>query len=185
MPRPSIHPVGRPRWLLPFATLAFLCAPGLTFAQGLEYRVKAAFLFNFAKFAEWPDSAGLPNAELTIAVWAPDEPYRAIAAALVDKTVGRRKIVVTRFDPAAPPPQILFIHENSEPVPDDLLQQLFDSHVLAVGESPGFAARYGIIGLVPRGDSLRFQVNITAAERAGLRLSGQLARLAEIVKDSR
>ncbi len=159
-------------------------APGELRAQSLEYRVKAAFLFNFAKFAEWPASAHLPEDELHIAIWAPEEPYRAIAAALAHKIVGRRKIVVSRFDANEPPPHILFVHEDSEPIPSELLRKLFDAHVLPVGESPGFAARYGIIGFVPRGDSLRFQVNIGAAEQAGVRLSGQLARLAEVVKSS-
>ncbi|MCF3649139.1 YfiR family protein [Synoicihabitans lomoniglobus] len=153
------------------------------FAQSVEYRVKAAFIFNFARFVEWPPSASNQHTPIDLAIWAPDEPYEVIAAALADKVVGKRKVRVGRFNPDGPMPHILFVHDAQEPIPQGLQRRLVAAHVLVVGQSTDFAAKYGIIGLVPRGDSLRFQINLHAAERSGLRLSGQLARLAEIVKD--
>lgn len=184
------------RWFLPQPTrlaargsrhrgllLAALCLPLLAHGQGLEYRVKAAFLFNFAKFVEWPADSLPERVPLRVAILAPGGAFEVMADALAGKEVAGHTLAVLPFDPDAAPPHILFVHAEEEPLPAELPPALAAAHVLLVGESPGFAARYGIIGLVPRGDSLRFQINLAAARRAGLNLSGQLARLAEIVPD--
>ncbi len=146
-----------------------------------EYQLKAAFVLNFAKFVTWP---ALPPATIEIAIWAPENIYDTMAAALSEKTVAERRLQLRRFSADGPMPHLLFVHAANEPIPAELRARLAVAHVLVVGESPGFAARTGIIGFVQRGENLRFQVNIDAAERAGLRLSGRLAQLAETVKDA-
>ncbi len=174
-------PSGRRRFCV---LLLALMVPALASAQTLEYRVKAAFLFNFAKFVEFPADVLPDGVPLRIGIWAPDAPFEVMADALAGEQVGDHPLAVHRYTPDSAPPQILFVHADSEPIPSEQLRRLVAAHVLLVGESPGFAARYGIIGLVPRGDKLGFQVNVAAARRAQLVLSGQLARLAEIVKDA-
>lgn len=176
------HSPGRRRFL---GGLLLACLlPTFACAQTLEYRVKAAFLFNFAKFVEFPAGVLPDDVPLRIGIWAPDAPFEVMADALAGEQVGNHPLAVHRYTPDSAPPQILFVHADSEPIPSEQLRRLVAAHVLLVGESPGFAARYGIIGLVPRGDKLGFQVNVAAARRAQLVLSGQLARLAEIVKDA-
>ena len=152
-------------------------------AQSLEYRVKAAFIFNFVKFVEWPPEVLPDRVPLRIAIWAPAAAFETVADALAGKEVAGHPLAVFPYESDIAPPHVLFVHTDAEPLPPGLLSELARHHVLLVGESPGFAARYGIIGLVPRGDTLRFQINLAAARRAGLNLSGQLARLAEVVKD--
>ena len=176
------------RWIkLVLLVASFTVAPMLS-AQSLEYRVKAGFIFNFAKFVEWPQTAGDDRESVTIGVMAPIDIFEIISEELSDRTLNGLPVKVVPFDSSSPPaplPQLLFIHKAANELTPAEQKFLSNHHVLMIGESPDFAARQGIIGFVPRGDSLRFQVNIAAAERAGLQLSGQLARLAEIVRDSR
>lgn len=138
-------------------------------------------MLNFAKFVTWPT----PNSPaIDIAIWAPENIYEIMADALSAKVAADRRLRLRRFSSDGPMPHVLFVHAANEPIPAELRARLADAHVLVIGESPGFAARNGIIGFVQRGENLRFQVNIDAADRAGLRLSGRLAQLAEIVKDA-
>jgi hypothetical protein len=150
--------------------------------QPNEYQLKAAFVLNFAKFVTWPTLQ--QSATIDIAIWAPENIYDTMADALSAKTVADRRLELRRFNSDEPMPQVLFVHAANEPIPAELRARLADAHVLVIGESPGFAARNGIIGFVQRGENLRFQVNIEAADRSGLRLSGRLAQLAEIVRDA-
>ncbi|MCC5021548.1 MAG: YfiR family protein [Candidatus Synoicihabitans palmerolidicus] len=181
---PSDSHRGPSAWIRTLSFLVLLVGlPLLASAQSREYRVKAAFLFNFAKFVEGPADTHPEEEALRVGIWAPEAPFAVMAEALSDQEVAGRPLLVYRYSLETDPPHILFVPENSEPIPSALLRKLAAAHVLVIGESPDFAARYGIIGLVPRDDQLRFQVNVGAAKRAGLVLSGQLARLAEIVRD--
>ncbi|WP_221029857.1 YfiR family protein [Actomonas aquatica] len=177
--RPRHVPGGR-AWL---GLFLFALLPLTTSAQGLEYRVKAGFIFNFAKFVQWPEETLPASVPLRIGVWGPTSVYDTIATNLAGKEVDGHPLAIFPFDAEIEAPHLLFVHADAEPIPPDLLQRLSLAHTLIIGESPNFASRYGVIGLVPRGDSLRFQINVAAAKRAQLTLSGQLARLAEIVKD--
>jgi hypothetical protein len=149
--------------------------------QPNEYQLKAAFVLNFARFVTWPEPQ---SATVDIAIWAPENIYHAMATALNEKAIADRRLQLRRFSADGPMPHVLFVHTANEPIPAELRARLALAHVLVIGESPDFAARNGIIGFVQRGENLRFQVNIDAAERSGLRLSGRLAQLAEIVKDA-
>ncbi len=146
-----------------------------------EYQLKAAFVLNFAKFVTWPTP---PPPTVDIAIWAPENIYVTMATALSEKAIADRRLQLRRFSADGPLPHVLFVHAANEPIPAELRARLAGANVLVIGESPGFAARTGIIGFVQRGENLRFQVNIDAAERSGLRLSGRLAQLAEIAKDA-
>lgn len=166
--------------LLGLALLLPLPAPAEERAE--EYELKAAFLLNFAKFVTWPD---LPSStEVDVAIWGSDRTHGVMADALAGKRIGPHALSVRRFSPDEPPPHILFVQAVREPIPAELRQRLASAHTLVVGESPDFAARYGVIGFVRRGANLRFQVNIEAADRAGLKISARLAQLAEIVRSA-
>ena len=180
--------------------VAFLitAAPLRSFAAAntIEYQVKAGFLFNFAKFVEWPGGTQTGHSDLRLGIVAPDEIHELMAKALDGKVVGNRSIRVERIsatdiETGAALPQIIFIHQDVQRLRQDLgfsQQQLFalaeKQPVLIVGESAGFATSGGIIGFVQRGENLRFQVNLAKAQRAGLKLSARLSGLAEIVTTS-
>ena len=182
------------------AVLALLSAGmpvrGFAAANAIEYQVKAGFLFNFAKFVEWPAASQSAHSDLRLGIIAPDEIYELMGQALDGKMVGERPIRVERITAAdvekgAALPQIIFIHQDIQRLHQDLgfnPSQLFalaeKQSVLIVGESAGFATSGGIIGFVQRGENLRFQVNLAKAQRAGLKLSARLSGLAEIVTSS-
>jgi YfiR/HmsC-like len=153
-------------------------------AQILEYQVKAGFLFNFAKFVEWPVAILPPEAPLVIGLIAPNDVCLTIEQALAGKVVTGHPIVVKRLEAnrLVPPPQILFVQRDATVPLESLLQLLGAEPVLIVGDANEFAPTGGTIGFILRGDSLRFQVNLVAAKNARLNLNSQLASLAEIVK---
>lgn len=175
-----------------------LLLPGRCLAAGnsIEYQVKAGFLFNFAKFVEWPDSAQNPNKPLRLGVVASDDIYDLMASTLSGKVANHRPIKVERvtaaeLDGTAVLPDMIFVQQDIVRSRQDLgftLPQLFTAvakqqPILLVGESADFAMSGGTIGFVQRGENLRFQVNLADARRAGLKLSAHLSGLAEIVTD--
>jgi YfiR/HmsC-like len=166
------------------AALAPGCLPLRATEASLEYRVKAAFLFNFAKFVEWPPDSLPPGRPLRIGLMGPPGICAEIEASLAGKSVAGHPLVARRVDLSelgADPPQVLFVQRTVRASPAEIAGMLRGRPVLVVGEAPDFAAEGGIIGFVEVDDTLRFQVNLRAALRADLHLSGQLASLAEIV----
>jgi len=165
--------------------------------NAIEYQVKAGFLFNFAKFIEWPGSSLAPGASLRLGIVAPDEVYAVMEAALAGKMAGDHPLVVERLAPEdfareANLPHIVFLHHNVSRTEGEVgldagrrLLLAEKQTVLLVGESADFALSGGMIGFVQRGENLRFQVNLTSAQRAGLKLSARLAGLAELVNPSK
>ena len=153
-------------------------------AQSLsEYQAKAAFLYNFARFVEWPaDSPGDP---FVIGILGED-PFRgALETTVKDKTVEARPVLVRRVSSAeaARSFQILFISASERDRLPSILDSLKGSAVLTVGETEGFASRGGVINFVIEDDRERFEVNTAAAGRARLKISSRLLGLARVVKE--
>jgi len=173
---------------LPFAALALswalLTAP--VRADGsIEYQVKAGFLFNFLKFTDWPPGfQPEPGKPYRVAVYGDRDVYQTVAGALRGKLLHDSPIEVTAVGPGdnLSAYHLLFIPRRAGVPPAKLMGKLAGGAVLLVGEQEGFAAEGGVIGLVLRGDNVRFQVNLSAAEHAKLKLSGHLAALSEIVR---
>jgi hypothetical protein len=154
-------------------------APHLA-AAAPEYQVKAAFLYNFAKFVEWPAETLQGASALRVCVFGGDPFGPALPATLQGKTVQERPVVVARpttvADMAAC--HILFVGSSEDHEVPRLLPSLAGSGVLTVGESQEFARQGGMITFHRDGNKVRFEINADAAERAGLRISSQLLKLA-------
>ena len=153
-----------------------------------EYEVKAAFLYNFARFVEWPPAAvGAPDQPFVVAVFG-DDPFGAtLDHTLSGKTLEARPIVVRRLaslDEAAQV-NILFIGASEKPHVARVLRTLSGTHVLTVGEMSGFAELGGMIGFRTERQRIRFDINVGQASRAGLKISSQLLKLARIVPAER
>lgn len=157
-----------------------LCAHGVGRAQTdvPENPLKAAFVFNFAKYVEWPESAS-GNGPLVACVASGD----GLAAALSQfegRMVGGRSFQVQR--PATPADaggcHLVVVAEAAGRRNVAWLRQLPAQGVLTVGDSEGFIDEGGMIGLVRSGDRLQFDINQPALQRAGLRASSQLLKLA-------
>ncbi len=152
-----------------------------------EYQVKAAFLFNFAKFVEWPDAAfPAPNSSFIIGVLGDDPFGPALDKAVEGKTLNDRKIVVRRFDQAGEVKgcQMLFISRSEQKNLGKILEHLGKSNTLMVSEMPQMLARGGMINFLIEEHKVRFDINPDAAERAGLKISSKLLQLAHAVKGS-
>ncbi len=170
-------------WLLT-ELVALLC--GLPLAQadnGSEYRLKAAFLYNFAKCVEWPPgtfaSAGSP---LLICI-AGDNPFGNALAALSGKTVESHPVAV-RHIPAATSLEhchIVFVGRAEQGRFKALLAKLNRLPILTVSDINDFAQAGGMIGLVEAEQGIRFAINLAVARQANLKLSSQLLKLATIV----
>src|ERR1700732_494770 len=175
--------------------LALICAApshaaaadGAAAAPAREYEIKAAFLYNFTKFVDWPAAtfadAGAP---IVIGVLGDSPCAQALERLVKDRKVNGRTIVVRRIASAeeAKVTQLLFVGSAQEAQFAALERALQSLPVLTVGESPGFASQGGAIDFVPQGDKIRFEININAAEHAGLKISAQLQKLAAVVHRS-
>jgi hypothetical protein len=174
-------------WFLALAFGFMLLLAPATRAQDaeLEYKVKAAFLFNFISFVEWPAGKLAAKDTDVIVGCLPDDPAAPVLArALEGKTVeGRRiKLVVFKDTDDFRDCHLLFIGRARREKVDDVLSRLKQTPVLTVSEIDQFAQRGGMINFVRHERTFRFEINLGAAERAGLRISSKLASMATIVK---
>ncbi len=159
-----------------------------TNAAGLpEYTVKAAFVYNFARFTEWPDAAfqdaGSP---LHLCVLGQD-PFDGALNTIAGKSVGSRELQVSYpiWASEVRDCHILFISQAAGSRLPEIVTYLDDSPVLTIGDSPDIARSGGIIGLENVENRIRFQVNLDAAHRSGLRLSSQILDLATSIHSER
>ena len=151
--------------------------------NGSEYRLKAAFLYNFAKYVEWPPGAfASADAPLLICI-AGANPFGDALASLSGKTVESHPVEV-RPIPAATglePCHIVFVGRAEQGRFKGLLAKLGRLPILMVSDIDGFAQAGGMIGLVETEQGIRFNINLAVTRQAGLKLSSQLLKLATIV----
>jgi hypothetical protein len=150
-----------------------------------EYQVKAAFLYNFAKFVEWPPGTfASPNDPIGICIVG-QNPFGSTLENMVQgKKVGDRTFAVRRLPDTqlASQCQILFIGATEWMRTRALLDAVKGTGVLTVGESDDFTVLGGIISFRLEGPRVRIRVDLQTAERARLRISSKLLSLAEIAK---
>ncbi len=148
-----------------------------------EFRIKAAFIYNFAKFTRWPAGSFADNeAPLEFCIYGED-PFGGALDAIAGKIIRGRKVTVRRIAvvEASDGCHLLFIGSSEAGHLTEILATLNDRPVLTVAEMPNFARAGGIIHLTTTvEDKIRFEINTGTAERAGLKLSSKLLSLAEI-----
>jgi hypothetical protein len=144
-----------------------------------EYQVKAAFLYNFAKFVDWPAEAfGAESAAFTLCVLG-DEAFASAHESLAGKTVKGRPMAVRRVASATDAGEchMLFVGaaDGDEVAP---VLAAIGRHTLTVGETRDFTRHGGVINLTRIDNEIRFEIDRVAGERAGFRFSSQLLKLA-------
>lgn len=156
---------------------AAAAAPLAAQAVSDEYRVKAAYLYNFLKYAEWPAEA--PAGPLTICV-AGRNPFGGFLEDLVRGEMINDRQVTTRviLEPE-PGCHLMFVPDGA--AVSAYLRDAAGRPVLTVGESRTFIADGGIVNFYLDRGNVRFEINPAAAEQAGIRLSARLLQLARIV----
>ncbi len=149
-----------------------------------EHQVKAAFLLNFTKFVEWPETAfGDGHSPIAICVLGEDPFGSALDQIVEGEVVEGRRVIVRRIKepPVAKQCQVLFV----SPVIKDVSQILTSggTGILTVGEgSDNFLREGGVISFVVENRHVRFDINQSAAETEGLKLSSRLLRVARSVE---
>jgi len=165
-------------WLLSLALASF--APGSMGNDLPEYRLKAAFIYNFALFTEWPADVGTT---LNLCVFGKD-PFGEEIDPLQGKKVGDRSIAVQRKTSVESLKgcQIVFIAGSAIGTLPRVLDGLRGTPVLTVADSPGAAAQGVALNMSVAQSKITFEANLPAARAAGINLSSKLLRLATEVR---
>ncbi len=150
-------------------------------AQPSEYQIKAAFIFNFAKFVEWPATAfAEATSPLCIGVIG-ENPFGTDLERFVrDKRINDHPLTMRecRTLEEAKKCHIVFISSSEKKRLQEILKALQGANVLTVSETEGFTENGGIVNFVSEGKKIRFQINDGSAKSAGLKISSKLLSLA-------
>ena len=171
---------------------ALLWAPGGGRAAdspaALEYKVKAGYLFNFARFVEWPATAlPAPDCPFVIGVLDAGEALPVLQSVLEGKKVDGHPVQVKAVaaDSLGKGTHILFVTRAAGKTPDELRTALGGAATLLVGETEQFAERGGAMGFSREEETIRLSLNLERAMEAGLKVSAKLASVAKLVKSKR
>ena len=150
-------------------------------AASREDELKAAYLFNFAKFVEWPQ--GRQASALVICVVDAGGVTSALAAAISNKRIGARTLGVRSLSPTDPRDDCDLLYVSAAAIRQDgLAANPPDAPTLTVSDAADFAKQGGMIEMFSEGNRIRFNINTGNAHRAGLRISSNLLRLATKVE---
>jgi hypothetical protein len=155
-------------------------------ARAGEYELKAAFLYNFTQFVQWPESAfSAPDSPFQLCLIGEDPFGRSLDETVTSEFVGQHPIVVRRIRDVENTPacHLAFVSAKSDITFESVLQTTRNSPVLLVGEDPDSAERGGTIGFRVVDRRIRLTVNLSAARMARLRISSKLLRLSTIVEN--
>ena len=150
----------------------------------LEYQVKAAFLGNFAKFVRWPKVFFPESDSPYVFGILGDDPFGSIIDRAIEGfRIGGRQVVVKRFKNAASLEfcHILFISRSQEKNVKDIFVKLREVPTLTVSEMINFCQEGGMINFILVEGKIRFEINASAAKKAGLKVSSSLLSLARAI----
>ncbi|MGY6277322.1 YfiR family protein [Methylomonas sp. MgM2] len=152
-------------------TLSF----GITYAsENLEYKIKAAYLYNFTKFISWPDKN---TTTFNICIVGQD-PFQNLLDSLETKTAQGKPIRVFRYSDAKQTADCHIVYFDTSPAPANTL--VFGS--LTVSSQPSFAESGGMIGFVLENGKVKLQINLKALKQNGLGISAKLIEVATLVE---
>ena len=178
--RRSARPIGLLASLMP------LPMPRVVAAESAD-QVKAAFLFNFARYVEWPDSAfaGADSA-IRICLVGNGNFSQILTDAVSGRTVGVRSVEVAALASldGASDCHLLFFEESAVAQGSAVAERVGSLAVFTIADHEGFAADGGIANFILVDQKIRFEINQKAARRAGLKISSSLLRLAKLVGES-
>lgn len=182
-----------PRWGMAGISLLLFFVPPFNDLPGMygrelkhpEYEVKAAYIYNFGRFVQWPaKTASAATGPFTICVLGEDPFGPLLDSTIEGQTIDGKNMVVRRISAPLQTAncRILFISSSADHDLKEILAVLDKASVLTVSDMPQFARRGGMIQFALENKRVRFEVNLATAERAGLTLSSQLLKLAVTVR---
>ena len=166
-------------------------------AQSREYQIKAAFLYNFIKFVDWPEKkVADSNDTITIGIIGED-PFGDALKPIKDKQIKGKKIVTKQFkgfeelkksktelrqkNEILGKCHLLFICSSEKENLREIINSVKDSSVLTVGNMKGFLEAGGVINFIMEQKKVHFEISVTAAEQAEFKIRSKLLRLAKEV----
>lgn len=175
-------------------------------ALSREYQVKAAFIYNFIKFVDWPKGKIADSNDITIGIIG-KSPFGNAFEAVKSKKIKNKKLVIKyfpqleqykakhkdkykdeykdKYQDALKKCHILFICSSEKKHLKEIINFIKGSSVLTIGEMDGFLAAGGVIKFTMEEKKVRFEINITAAKRAKLKIRSKLLRLAKRVVEEK
>jgi hypothetical protein len=175
--------------LLAFAGLIVSWSGKTVLAQSekpTEYQVKAAFIYNFAKFAEWPSEAFQDDsAPVLVGVLGEDPFGDTLEQTIQGKTVNGRNLLIRRSHQIHDLKgcHVLFISSSEQKRLPRILETVRGSGVLTVGESEHFTKLGGAIRLLLEDNKVRFEINLDAAMRSRVKISSKLLAVAKVFRE--
>ena len=150
-----------------------------------DYDVKAAYLYNFGHFVEWPvNVASVQNESFTVCVLGQDPFGPVLDTTLAGETIAGKRVAAKRISTLQESGncQILFLSSAEAAQLNSIVKALSKQAVLTVSDMPQFSQRGGMIQFVLEGKRVRFEVNLAAVQHAGLTLSSELLKVATTVR---
>ena len=150
-----------------------------------EYRLKLAFLFNFAKFVQWPaDAFPSPQAPLNICIVGRDPFDAEFERQVTERNLYGHPVAIRTLRPSDDfgGCHLIFLPASSDGSLPGVLR-LLDGSAITVGESAGFITRGGVLSFLLEGTNLRFTVNLNASQRTRCRISSRFLALAKIYRE--
>lgn len=155
-----------------------------------EYELKAAFIYQIARFVEWPSptepltGTPLARAPLRLCVFG-GNPFGPALDTIRGKLVNERRLEVSQLDTKADTREcnILFIADPAERHIERIAAISRGAGMLTIGDTQGFAQRGAVVNFFPENGKIRFEINPEASRRAGLKISSQLLKLARIIRE--
>jgi hypothetical protein len=167
------------------SSLVFVPSEQAQQPKASEFQVKAAYLYNFGRFVQWPEESGAEHSEsFEICILGADPFGQTLDATLAGGMIAGKSVAAKRI---AKPQEInncriLFISSSEEGHLKEDLAALDKTRVLTVSDIPRFSERGGMIGFILEGNRVRFDVNLDSAQGAGLTLSSELLKVATNVR---
>jgi len=176
------------RKILIILFLVFVCGESASLSiadsrqtgSAMEYKIKAAFILNFAKFISWPESAFTSEKEPFKICVMGDDPFGSAFSTIKSRSVGRRNIDLRYVDEVrqAKNCHLLFISSSEKSIFTTILADLHDDAITTVSDIEKFACSGGTIEFVTRENKLAFRINLNQARKRGLEIPSSLLSLA-------
>ena len=171
-------------WLVFWIWLFAFGAARAETPESREYAIKIAFLYNFAKFVDWPPESFKNEAAPFVLGIVGADPFGPALETLKDKTVKGHKLVIRKFSRQENLENchILFISGSEKGSLRPILSTLKNHSILTVSDIDRFTSQGGMIGLVTSGNNVGFEINLDTVQQSKLKFSSQLLKLAKIVQ---
>jgi len=169
------------RALLVFCSVFFVSAQIST----REYQVKAAFVFNFTQFVEWPATCfSNPETRAVIGVLGKDPFGTYLEETIVGESINKHPLIIEHYNNVDEIKncQILFVNLSNKNELRLVIEKLKGKNILTVSDVNGFAKLGGMVRLYLNDDKINIEINLEAAKAENLVISSKLLKLAEIVK---